>query len=452
MSLPDALATHRFGYGPAAGRLPKRAPAEQVGRATRIARDFPLRGTEALLRLHAGWREEIRGQQGGTPAAFELRKRIRTEADGLAFDQARTDIARAVASDDPFAERLVRFWADHFTVRARDRLQRPMVSAFAEDAVRPFIAGPFRLMLRAAALHPAMLGFLDQSNSVGPDSVLGKRRNRGLNENLARELLELHTLGVEAGYSQTDVRQTAMLLTGLAVNGAEGTVFDPRRAEPGAETVLGRRYGGEGKARIEDVHALLDDLAAHPATARHLCGKLAVHFLSDTPDPGLVADLVAVWTRTDGDLGAVSMALASHPAASRPDLAKARQPFDFIVASMRALGVEGADILRWSNPTLRRFVLVPMTTMGQRWQTPTGPDGWEEGFDTWITPHALATRIDWAMRMPNRLRDDLPDPRDFVDHALAGLADDGLRRTVSRAERRAEGVGLVLASPLFNRR
>lgn len=452
MPTPDALAHHRFGYGPRSGRLPSRSLAEQVTKAMRATRDFPVPDTAAVLAQHAAWRAELRAHEPGSAPARETRRVLREAANAMIANNARLDLARAVQTEDGYAERLVRFWADHFTVRTGNPEARLLISAFADDAIRPHVAGRFSDMLRAAVLHPGMLGSLDQTSSVGPESQMGKRRNLGLNENLGRELLELHTLGVDGGYTQTDVRQTALLLTGLGVNGELGTVFEPRRAEPGAETVLGRSYGGSGKARIEDIHQLLDDLAAHPTTARHLCSKLAVHFVSDTPDPGLVADLLAVWSRTDGDLLAVSIALAEHPAANRPVLEKARQPFDFIVCALRALGIKGEKVAAWNNRTLRRAALAPMASMGQRWQTPNGPDGWEEALDYWITPQALATRINWSMHMPSHLRPDLPDARKFVDDALAGLADDGLRRTVLRAERNAEGVGLVLASPQFNRR
>ncbi|MFN3293173.1 MAG: DUF1800 family protein [Gemmobacter sp.] len=452
MSVSQALAAHRFGFGPQAGRLPARAPAAQVTQADKAVRDFPLPGTLATLAQMATWRESLRGLPDGSQERRAAIKARQGEIEALVLQNARMELARAVGAEDSYRERLVRFWADHFTVKARQPPMRPMVSAMTDDAIRPHVTARFAQMLRAAVLHPAMLGFLDQVASVGPDSAFGQRRGAGLNENLARELLELHTLGVEGGYTQADVRQTALLLTGLAVNETEGTVFQPRRAEPGAETVLGRSYGSNRQPRLDDIHQLLDDLAAHPTTVRHLCGKLAVHFVSDTPDPGLVADLVAVWTRSDGDLKAVSQALAEHPAAERPVLEKARQPFDFVVAALRALGVTGQEIAGWNDRTLRRTALLPMRAMGQPWQEPNGPDGWEEGFDTWITPQALAIRIDWGMNMPSRLRPDLPDARDFVRLALADLADDDLVRMVSRAERNAEGVGLVLAAPLFNRR
>ncbi|MDP2085463.1 MAG: DUF1800 domain-containing protein [Gemmobacter sp.] len=452
MSIPDALLAQRFGFGPRAGQLPARKPGDQLAQPDRMVKEFAAPDTRAVLEQAAEWRAQMRAQKDDTKAGVEGRRAVRQEAAVWTMRNARTELARAVSGDDGFRERLVRFWADHFTVRIENVIERGLVTAMADDAIRPNLTAPFARMLRAAVLHPAMLGFLNQTASTGPDSPVGQRKSVGLNENLARELLELHTLGVDGGYTQHDVRQTALLLTGLVVAGPEGTAFQPRRAEPGAETVLGRSYGGGNAGRIEDIHQLLDDLAAHPSTARHICGKLAVHFVSDTPEPVLVNDLVAVWSKTDGDLKAVCRALADHPAALRPVLEKARQPLDFIVAGLRALGVTGAEVLRWNDQFTRRAALEPMLAMGQKWQSPNGPDGWEEGFDHWITPHALANRIDWAMKIPVRLRPDLPDARDFVGHALADLASDDLRLMVSRAERKAEGVGLVLASPQFNRR
>lgn len=452
MSVRDAIAAQRFGYGLRAGRPPERAPADQLNRPDRSVRDIPMSGTAKALEQMASWRELVREHKGGTRPAQLARRRVTQESESWQLNNARIELARAVQADDGYRERLVRFWADHFTVTPRQAVQRPLASTLAEDAIRPNLTGPFATMLRAAVLHPAMILYLDQSSSVGPGSPAGQRNEAGLNENLARELLELHTLGVEGGYTQADVRQAALLLTGLQMDGARGVVFGPRRAEPGAETVLGKSYGAARGARIDDIHALLDDLAVHPETARHMARKLAVHFVSDTPDPALVEDLAALWIRTDGDLMAVSRALATHPAALGERLEKARQPFDFMVASLRALDLRGKDVMDWNDGFLRRTVLNPMAAMGQRWQGANGPDGWEEGIDFWITPIALANRVDWAMSRPSRLRDSLPDPRDFVQMALGDLADDAIITLAARAERKAEGIGLVLASPGFNRR
>lgn len=300
----------------------------------------------------------------------------------------------------------------------------------------------------ASVLHPAMLLYLDQPQSFGPRSRAGKRQGRGLNENLARELLELHTLGVGADYAQADVRAMAELLTGLTYDASAGTRFDPRRAEPGAETVLGRAYGGDEMIPIRQV---LRDLAAHPATARHICGKLAVHFVSDSPDAAMVEAMVSAWETSGGYLMQVYTAMLGHPAAWGVALEKARQPFDFIATALRALQIPPQVIFDLPDARLRKLILRPMAEMGQPWKAPRGPDGWPEPVSAWITPAGLAARIDWAMRVPAALGD-LPDPAALASRALADAADTALLTAIGRAESVAEGVGLVLASPAFNRR
>ncbi|MDO9525991.1 MAG: DUF1800 domain-containing protein, partial [Gemmobacter sp.] len=431
---PKALAAMRFGYGPFAGQLPDMAPADQLSGPDDIITRFPgIPNTRVRERLTA-FNAARRNQGDKVPGAAKVYADIRSELGALFFAAARTDIARAVSSETPYRERLVRFWADHFSIRAGRQVERALVSVYVDDAIRPYITGSFAQLLSAATLHPGMLTYLDQTRSIGPGSRMGKRRNLGLNENLARELLELHTLGVGEGYTQTDVTQLAELLTGLLVSPDGGTAFEPSRAEPGAETVLGRDYGSDGPAKISDIEAFLDDLARRPETVRHISRKLAVHFVSDTPDPALIDALVSVWNDTDGDLMAICTALSRHPTALNPQLQKARQPFDFIVAAMRALGVDGDSLVKLGDPPTRRFLLGPMSLMGQAYQSPRGPDGWVEAAEHWITPQQLATRIDWAMRMPQRFRRPLPDAREFVDMALAGGADDHLRKMVSRAE------------------
>lgn len=382
---------------------------------------------------------------GPVPEVMERRREVRL----LVLRGARVQMARALDAPDGLRERLVRFWADHFTVRARVAIDGPLPSALVEDAIRPHVTGRFADMLVAVTLHPAMLIYLDQVASIGPNSRVGLRRGRGLNENLARELIELHTLGVDAAYSQDDIRALAELLTGLGVDSGRGTVFRPDWAEPGAATVLGLRYGGEGTAPIL---ALLRDLAARPETAAHLARKIAVHMVADDPDPALVAALEAAWRGSGGDLLAVCEALLRHPGAWAGDLAKTRQPFDLVVASLRALGVTGDEVMAMPPRQLRDVVLAPMAAMGQPWQAPGGPDGWPEAAAAWITPQLLAARIAFAMQAPARLRPDLPEPVVLARRTLGTLAEGRLIWAVERAETRAEAVGLILASPMFNRR
>lgn len=452
MVIYAGIIAQRFGYGTKKGVLPRGGAADLLAGPDTIYAKYPGEGSAAALERKLSQMEELRSLRDiATADRADRRKAILRTTGQRINTNLRLELARLVDADDSFRERLVQFWADHFTTANRSTIERPRRSAYVDDVIRPHVTGRFGSMLKAAILHPLMIEYLDQVSSIGPNSAFGLRRQRGVNENLARELLELHTIGVKGRYSQDDVRQAALLLTGLTTTREGQLTFLVARAEPGAETVLGRTYGGNSE-KLAHIEKFLDDLAVHHMTARHMAEKLATHFVSDDPPEELVAALALIWEQTKGDLRAVSTALAQHPAAYDPTFVKARQPFEFVVASLRALGITGEKIMEWKDPLLRQTVLLPLRAMGQEWQVPQGPDGWEEGFDDWITPQGLATRIGWAMRIPSRLVKPLPDAREFVDHALAGVADDHLRAMVARAETNAEGIGIVLASPQFNRR
>lgn len=363
--------------------------------------------------------------------------------------------ARAVDAKSGFGERLVQFWADHFTVRGDGAAQQPLALSFVDDAIRPHLNGRFEDMLFAADTHPMMLIYLNQVGSIGPNSPFRLQRPKrpfGLNENLAREALELHSLGVGAGYSQQDVRELAELLTGLTYNPRNPENFRPGMAEPGAETVLGKSYGGAGQASLDDIRAVFRDLARRPETAAHIARKLAVHFLSDDPDQGVVDAMAAVWRDTGGDLPQVYRVLVTHPALADSFRQKTRQPFDYIATSLRALGVTGQQVMGFDQRDQNRVLVNPIQRMGQRWGTPLGPNGWPEESEAWINPPALAARITWAMAMPRLLLPELPDPRNLLDVALGGTQSDALAWAVPKAESQREGVALILASNDFNRR
>ncbi|MBE2275902.1 MAG: DUF1800 domain-containing protein [Rhodobacteraceae bacterium] len=360
----------------------------------------------------------------------------------------RATFARALGGA-ALRERLAWFWTNHFTVVPRGRNQLGWPSALRDEAIRPHLAGPFAEMLKAVAIHPGMLFYLDQIGSFGPASKRGKANGRGLNENYARELLELHTLGVAAAYTQADVRELAELLAGLTVRPADGFFFDAARAEPGAETVLGVEYGGRNTAPI---FRLLEDLARRPETAAHLARKLAVHFVSDQPDPALVEALAAEWRASGGDLRRVTEVLVTHPAALSGPAAKVRPPGEFMAAALHALGVSGDEVYGMAEGPFQRLVIRPLAAMGQRWEAAPGPNGWPEAASAWVTPAGMAARIEWAMQVPGRLVVPLPDPRDLARTALGARADAELLGAVAAAESTREGAGLVFASPAFNRR
>jgi uncharacterized protein (DUF1800 family) len=445
------LIATRFGYGLPAPEGAAGSKAEMLtllAGPDLMAERWPIAGVEAATREMLA--RKAAGRIEGTPEEIAASKMAAANSFGALVRRAQQrSFARAVDGVDGFRERLVSFWANHFTVIAKTATDNLLPFAMVEDAIRPHVAGSFADLLTAATLHPAMLLYLDQAVSVGPESRFGQRRGKGLNENLARELMELHTLGVDASYSQADVTQLAELLTGLTYSKERGMAFLPERAEPGAETVLGKTYGGKGLAPIK---AVLQDLALRDETARHIARKLAVHFVSDTPEQGLVDSIAEVYRATGGNLMACYDAMLTHPSAWEPRLQKARQPFDFLTASARALGVSGAQIDQMEQKLFARSFPGAMAQMGQPFKKPLGPNGFPEAAIDWISPMGLAQRISWALQRPKMLLRDLPAPLAFAQGALAEWASPVLLTAVSRAEDQVQGVALVLASPEFNRR
>lgn len=457
MTLPTTVLAFRFGFGLP---LPADAGQEAAALLDQLAGPDPgltlWPGPDAaeVQALYAqSMTARIRARRS-PPKSPERKAHTKVLRDVKAQHDLflRLSIARALDSPDGLRERLLRFWADHFTTLPRLRDQMGLSVSRVDHAIRPHLVGRFSDLLQAADLHPAMLIALDQAASVGPGSTVGQRRGLGLNENLAREMIELHTMGVGAGYNQADVRELAELLTGLDIAPEGATIFSADKAEPGAETVLGKTYGVEGMAPIR---AVMQDLARRPETATHLARKLVVHFIADTPDEGLVAQMAAAYLAADTAMLPMLEVMLTSAAAQAPKLQKARQPFDFIVASLRGLGVTGAEVMRMAPKPFRRMIREPMALMGQDWEAPRGPDGWPEDAEAWITPQGLAARISWAMEVPGKLvrAGGMPDPAAFVHRVLGDFATAGaLDQWAGRAESPREGVGLVLAAPAFNRR
>ena len=447
------LAAIRLGYG-LSPLMPPPADAAAVLASVAATASRPPGMTTAEAQAQQLATSEARRAAKGDEAQAEAFKAMQRMIYARAASSYQARLAHAAGAPVGFGERLVQFWADHFTVRTSPLPQRWLAPAFVEEAIRPQIGARFGDMLRAATTHPAMVLFLNQNRSIGPASPYAKARQEdtpGLNENLARELIELHTLGVDADYTQEDVRALARLLTGLTYNPREEGRFAAKRAEPGADIVLGKSYGGR-KARIEDIHAVLDDLAVHPSTARHIATKLAVHFSSDEPDPAMIADLTEAYQASDGDLMTVYRVLVAHPALPAQFRQKVRQPFDFMAAGLRALGLTTDATMGLELKKVRRWLRTPLQIMGQPLDAVPGPDGWPEAAAAWIRPQLLAERINWAMTVPERLTEPLPDPRVFVETTLGATASEGVLWAVPKAESVREGVGIVLASSDFNRR
>lgn len=344
-----------------------------------------------------------------------------------------------------FAERLVAFWANHFAVSgSRSGQLRAAAGSFEREAIRPHIAGRFVDMLLAVETHPAMLLYLDNASSIGPNSRAGGRRGRGLNENLGREIMELHTLGVDGGYTQTDVTTFAKILTGWTIAPPDGrlgpygtSVFNPNLHEPGSQKVLGKVYPDTGP---DQARSVLRDLARHPATARYISFKLARHFISDHPPKTVVARLAKVFGDTDGDLSAVTESLVHSPEAWTAEALKIRSPHEFVLASARILGLD------LGVPLYTHAVAM----LGEQIWAPPGPNGYPDTVEQWVSPEGLKTRLELAARFAAQTR--ISDPVKSVDEALGPLASKRTRETVARAGDKQQAVALLLMSPEFQRR
>jgi uncharacterized protein (DUF1800 family) len=355
--------------------------------------------------------------------------------------EVRARLDAALDAEIGFVERLVWFWSNHFCISAF--VVPNMAGGYEREAIRPHVVGRFADMLLAAEGHPAMLVFLSNSMSIGPHSVAGINRTRGLNENLAREILELHTLGVRTGYTQADVISFANVLTGWTIippvdnpeHGAE-FIFNRRMHEPGPQTVIGTAYPDTG---VEQGRAVLADLARHPATATHVATKLARHFVADDPPPALVARLAERFRDTEGDLKEIAKALVTSEEAWAFPRDKLKKPGEWVVSMVRATGLRG-DAERFTRG--QRFLGEPV------W-SPSAPQGFPDDEATWID--GLGRRLDIANNFAERIAARI-DPSEIVDSALGPLAAVETRQAVARAESRQQALALAFMSPEFQRR
>lgn len=366
-------------------------------------------------------------------------------------------MASALATPAPFVERLAAFWSNHFSLS----IEKPQVGIFAAayeaDAIRPHVLGRFEDMLVAVERHPAMLYYLDQFRSVGPNSPFGQRaglrrpeRKIGLNENLAREILELHTLGVRTGYSQADVTEFARALTGWSVGGlgpmaARDDIgpgdftYRPALHEPGTRTIIDSSYGERGE---DQARAVLRDLAAAPATARHIATKLARHFVADDPPLALIERLTAAYLGSRGNLPAVYRALIDAPEAWAPGAPKFKTPWDWAVSSLRGLG----------RRDLGKMDVAPMLTqLGQPIWKPGSPAGYDDISASWAAPDALMRRVELAQRFAAAAGGQI-DARTLAPRLLPGTLTPATATALAQAESGPTALALLLVSPEFQRR
>ena len=365
----------------------------------------------------------------------------------------------AATTDRAFAERLVYFWSNHFAVSADKGAVFGLAGTLENEAVRPHVNGRFIDMLTAVEQHPAMIAFLDNQYSVGKDSDAARKAERrfaagqpqrqfGINENLAREILELHTLGVNGGYTQADVTSFAQIITGWSIGGGRGRLaggapgqfyFRENLHEPGAKTFLGKTYNQSGRAQGD---AVLADLARHPSTAHFIATKLARHFVADDPPAPVVDRLAKAFLKYDGDLPHVYAALIDSPEAWQAEAQKFKSPQDFVFSSLRSLNV---------SPQRPEEVVRSFELLGQRQYTPGSPAGWPDSAKSWDGADALMHRVLWASQLAARF-DAGTDPLALATSSLGSYARGETLTALRRAASSAQALALLLMSPEFQRR
>jgi uncharacterized protein (DUF1800 family) len=472
-----ALALHRFGMGPRPGSI---AAIEADPRGALLAElerpDASLLMASALPSSSSAYRtvadanakrqakaiiatrqqKEAKAQQmseatsmteGAGQDASAMAAKIAAEAvpdpgRPIYLEEARIRTEAALGVEIGFVERLVWFWSNHFCISA-DKIQS-MSGAYEREAIRPHVLGRFADMLLAVEGHPAMLFYLDNLASMGPNSTAGINRTRGLNENIAREILELHTLGVRSGYTQDDVIAFANVLTGWTLvppgdnpeHGGEFT-FNPRLHEPGPQQVLGKVYEDEA---VQQGRAVLRDLATHPATATHLATKLARYFIADAPPAPLVERMAKVFLETSGDLKETAKAMISSPESWTQPPKKLKRPSEWVVGMVRAAGVTQADPVRFT---------AGQALLGEPLWRPSSPKGYPDDEASWID--GMGRRLDVANNFAERVPG-MIDPQDVIETVLGSTVSAEVMQAVGRAESRQQALALLFMSAEFQRR
>jgi uncharacterized protein (DUF1800 family) len=473
------IAVLRFGLGARPGDLaaaagdPRAWLMAQIKGAVPLAGNTPLAASDQifteLLAARVEFREMKReaAAQSADPKAA-VPPAINPVRDAYLPHYRAQVLARAQSAaltTRPFAERLVHFWTNHFAVSADKGAVLGVAGTLENEAIRPHVGGRFVDLLTAVEQHPAMIAFLDNQYSVGKDSDLARlaarrsarqrmevpekpKREFGINENLAREILELHTLGVNGGYTQRDVTTFAQIITGWSIGGGKGRLaggipgrfyFRDHLHEPGAKTFLGKTYYESGQRQGE---AVLADLARHPATARFIATKLVRHLVADDPPPAAVERVAHAFLKTGGDLPSVYTALIEAPEAWDADMRKFKTPEDFVFSTLRALNVSP----RQPEEVVRSFDL-----LGQRQYTPGSPAGWPDTAKSWDGSDALMHRVLWASRVAGRYEHGI-DPVDLAASSLGAYARPETVTALRRASSSTQALALLLMSPEFQRR
>jgi uncharacterized protein (DUF1800 family) len=456
--IDTAIALNRFGLGARpdqpAPADPKRWLLDQFGRyEVRPAAWAAMRSTPDLARDFTDDRMDMKTSTGDAKAA--VHKQLRDDSMEVYRQGVNARGVSAIMTSTPFVERLVHFWANHFALSAEKLAIMPYIASFEAEAIRPNVLGKFETMLLAVERHVGMELYLDQDRSVGPDSPFAVRaaaggKKRGLNENLAREIMELHTLGVRSGYTQADVTELARAMTGWGIgglgqaprtDGGQPGTFQFRAGlhEPGRRTILGKVYDQQGEAQAR---AIFHDLAVAPATANHIATKLARHFVADDPPPALVRRLSDAYRASGGDLPTLYRTLIEAPEAWAPAPAKFKTPWDWFLSVGRGIGMRELGEVDVSRV---------MQQLGQPVWKPGSPAGYDDIAASWAAPDALVRRVEVAQRFASRIGDRLSSDK-LAPQLLGGTLSEATAKAIAGADSPPTGLVLLFVSPEFQRR
>ncbi|WP_371397580.1 DUF1800 family protein [Fretibacter rubidus] len=446
------IATNRFGLGASQNDItharsnPRQWLHDQINTEYAIPNIFMAQPSSEIL-LNEAYENRRLKNIDAKKAAGKIRRR--------GFNQSlRARLTNQVQTERPFAERLVMFWSNHFTVSRTRGLIGPAIPSYENEAIRPFIFSRFEDMLVSVTQHPCMLIYLDNTSSIGPNSRQGARRGKDLNENLAREVLELHTMGSQGGYTQTDITNFAKILTGWTVsrkrkNPKQQKVppgkfqFNNRTHEPGPQILLGKTFNQNGKR--QGVQALRE-IARHPSTANFIATKLVRYFINDNPAKADIKTIARVFRKTNGDLAEVSTALIDLKSAWKTSGTKIKTPEELIISAMRALQIEAPLSLP------RRQLLFPaLKSMGQEVFHAPSPAGWPDEAKAWIAPESLMHRIEWVREFSRQSAAAI-NPLEIFDNTIGPFASDEAKRMIKGAPSREDGLALIFSSPAFQRR
>src|SRR5271155_1253392 len=464
------IAVLRFGLGARPGDLAAAAQEPRAWLLSQVRGPVPLAVNSPLApsdQIYAGLlaardeRQKIKQASAAeSPDAKVAFNAVRQAYQPHYRAQVLARAQSAALTDRPCAERLVHFWSNHFAISADKGVVFGLAGTVENEAIRPHIGGRFVELLTAVEQHPAMIAFLDNQFSMGKDSEAARfvarrqlaaaapQRQFGINENLAREILELHTLGVNGGYTQTDVTSFAEIITGWSIGGGKGRLaggapgrfcFRENMHEPGAKTFRGKTYYEQGQRQGE---AVLADLSGSPATAHFIATKLVRHFIADDPPPAAVERVARAFLKTGGYLPQVYAALIASPEAWDAESRKFKTPEDFVFSTLRSLNVSPAQ----PEEVIRTFDL-----LGQRQYTPGSPAGWPDTSKSWDGSDALMHRVLWASRVGAKYESGV-EPTDLAAATLGSYARAETLTALRRATSSGQAVALLLMSPEFQRR